>query len=88
LLFDLAASCQSIECFCHVSSLYALSDKVGFLDEKFYNSGHGWQLEYLKIQEMDQDNIEKTQRTIINNFANNFCYTKRMGEELIGIKQR
>jgi thioester reductase-like protein len=45
-LIDLALACPNFECFCHVSTLYALSDRTGFIDETVFDSNHNWLAEY------------------------------------------
>jgi len=57
LLMKLAATCQKFEAFCQVSTLFALSDKLGFIDEKIYESGHDWHKEYQKISTMNASEI-------------------------------
>ena len=39
LLMQLAEKCHNFEGFCQVSTLFALSDRTGFMEEKIYESG-------------------------------------------------
>jgi thioester reductase-like protein len=83
LLMKLAEKCQNFEVFCHVSTLYALVDKTGFIDEKMHSSHHDWYADYEKIISMNVQEIVTNQQQIIQKFPNNYCYSKRMAEELL-----
>ena len=81
----LAEQCPNFEAFCQISSLFAVSDQTGFIEERMYtnDSQHDWQQDYERIRSMNQVEIEGNQSKIIRRFPNNLCYTKRMAEELL-----
>jgi len=83
LLMQLAEECHNFEAFCQVSTLFSLSDRLGFLDEKMYESNVNWQQEYNKINSMDQFELRHNQARITQGFPNNHCFSKRMGDELL-----
>ena len=58
-LLDFAQQCHQLEAFCHVSSLYALADRTGFIDEKMYASNHDWPNEYQNICGMSQMAVQQ-----------------------------
>lgn len=82
-LLELATQCRNFECFCHVSSLYALSERTGFIDERMYPSEHDWDREYDQILQLDQKQVELMQTSLIGRFPNNHCFSKRMAEEML-----
>lgn len=83
-LMQLAKECPNFEVFCQVSTLYGFVDRTGFIDEKIaYPSDHDWVKEYERIKNTNHVDIEDLQKHIIRKFPNNYCYTKRMAEELL-----
>ncbi len=58
MLLNLAEDCENFECFCHVSTCYALMDKEGLVEEKLMNSAFNWQALYRQIKEMKVMDIE------------------------------
>lgn len=44
LLMKLAEQCPNFEAFCQISTLFAVSDKMGFIDERMYSGDteHDW----------------------------------------------
>ena len=80
---ELAEKCHKFEMFCQVSSLLAVCDRSGFIEEKMFESGHDWQGEFKRISQMHYSEIPRHTEEIINGFPNSYCYTKRMAEELM-----
>lgn len=66
-----------------MSTLYALSDRTGFIDERLFESNHNWLAEYDTILQQNPQEIQEHQSKMIGSFSNNYVYTKRMAEELI-----
>jgi len=56
---------------------------MGFIDEKFVEPSRDWVKEYEHIQHMTTTEILVNSASIIGNFPNNYCYTKRMAEEML-----
>ena len=88
LLMELAEKCHNFQAFCHVSTLFALCERTGFIDERMYESDHDWHAEYERITQMSPTEVVEQQKRIIGKFPNNYCYTKRMAEELLVSHQR
>jgi fatty acyl-CoA reductase len=83
-LQELAKQCPNLQVFCQVSTLYSFVDRTGFIDERVsYPSDVDWQADYNKIQASDPQSILDLQKHIVGKFPNNYCYTKRMAEELL-----
>jgi len=55
----LAEQCPKFEAFLQVSTLFAHSDKVGFVDEKVFKSSHDWNKEYEQICSLNPAEIVK-----------------------------
>jgi len=89
LLIKLAEQCSNFEAFCQISTLFAVSDRTGFIEERMYSddSEHDWQSEYERIRSMNGVEILESQTRIIGKFPNNLCYSKRMAEELLVKRQ-
>ena len=49
-LMELAEKCHKFEMFCQISTLLALSDRSGFIDEKMYESSHNWEADCKRIE--------------------------------------
>lgn len=55
LLLKLAEQCPNFEAFCQISTLFAVSDKTGFIEEKYNSdSEHDWQSDYERIRNMSR----------------------------------
>ena len=81
---NLAEQCKNLLCFAHVSSTFAVCEQVGFVDEKLHPStDHDWEAEYAAIGKMSFDEVAAKQSALIGRFPGNYCYTKRMAEELL-----
>jgi alcohol-forming fatty acyl-CoA reductase len=62
LLMELAQKCANFESFVQVSTLFAVSDNTGFIDEKIFESRHNWLEEYEQICNSNITEITDTQR--------------------------
>ena len=87
-LMKLAEECHNFEAFTQISTMFAVSDRTGFIDEKMYESSHNWVEEYQKIMSLNHLEILEQQAQVIGRFPNNYCYTKRMAEELLVLRQQ
>jgi nucleoside-diphosphate-sugar epimerase len=83
LLLRLAEQCINFECFCHISTCYAVCDKNGVIEEKMVESAMDWQQIYTSINTMTTFDIEHYQKTLLGNFPNSYTFTKRMAEHLL-----
>lgn len=82
-LMQLADQCVQFEAFVQVSTLFAVSDRTGFIDEKQLDSPIDWASDYKAIRQMDSNQILEAQENMIGKFPNNYCYSKRMAEEIL-----
>lgn len=82
-LLKLASECHNFECFAQVSTCYAICEKIGFLDEKMHESTHIWEQKYQQILQMNYEEVMQNEKKLIGNFPNNYCFSKRMAEELL-----
>lgn len=88
-LMTLAEECPNLLCFAHVSTTYAYCEQRGFVDETLFASpNHDWAAEHKQICEMGPDEIAAAQASLIGRFPSNYCYTKRMAEELLVARHR
>jgi nucleoside-diphosphate-sugar epimerase len=53
-----------------------------------FESSHDWEKDYQKIKQTHYSEISNYSREIIGEFPNNYCYTKRMAEELMSKKAK
>ena len=83
LLMQLAQKCVNFEAFVQISTLFAVSDKIGFIDEKIFESRHKWMDEYDRICNSSIKDISENQQSIIGKFPNNYCFSKRLAEEVL-----
>ena len=59
LLMKLAAQCSRFDAFLQVSTLFAHSDRIGFIDERAFKSSHDWSREYDRILSLNPADILK-----------------------------
>ena len=82
-LLKLAEESPNIVAFCQVSTNSANCDRTGYVEEKVYDSGIDWQLQYDKLVKMGKGDLFAKQKEILGAFPNPYCYTKRMTEHLL-----
>ena len=70
ILMSLAEQCKNLEVFCHISTLFAVAEKTGFIDEKLYASDShiDWEVAYNRIRKMRSADIKVHARRIIGEY--------------------
>ena len=79
----LAQECAKQCTFLHVSSSFVCCDRVGFIEERLYDSNVDWSDLYKKIRSMPQRNINEQTPAMLGKFPNTHTFSKRMAEELL-----
>lgn len=85
-LLDLAEECRQFDCFCQVSTCYAViddKDNTDGIEEKMHTSPYDWGALYKMITEMTINDIVHYQKNIIARFPNTYTFSKRMAEHLL-----
>lgn len=84
MLLRLAESCPGFQCFCQVSTCYALMDKKDpLIEEKLMSSAFDWSALYAQVQRMTLLDIEHYAKNMMATFPNSYVFTKRMAEHLL-----
>jgi nucleoside-diphosphate-sugar epimerase len=67
----------------HISTCYAVCNKVGVIEERLIESPINWNIAYDQILSMDKRDLEHYEKNLLGSFPNTYTFTKRMAEHLL-----
>lgn len=82
-LLKLAEEAPHMQCFLQVSTSFVNCDRTGFCEERMYDGPNNWPAELKQIMAMGQRELKASEKQILGNFPNAYCYSKRMCEHLL-----
>jgi thioester reductase-like protein len=84
-MLELAKECQKLEVFCHVSTAYTNSDKLGFVPEGIRDLDGNQDPDELiqSIIKMGPQVVADNEKQIIGSWPNTYTFTKSMAERSV-----
>ena len=84
-MLELAKECQHLDVFCHVSTAYTNSNKLGFISESIHDLEGGQDPDELiqGIIKMGPQAVADNEKKIIGAYPNTYTFTKSMAERSV-----